>query len=103
MLPCAHLLASAAGIAQEHWLRTKIGISLQHLQTLSRSEPKIGQALCSAWIVSIVSIALLMLRIVVGTARIGIEFLYSQVSVARGNVRNRTFESCPGRVGTIEE
>lgn len=68
-LPVADLMATAAGLAREHWLRTEVEVSIQHMNALMKSEPKVGQALCVAWIVSTLSIMFLVVQTVIGTAK----------------------------------
>lgn len=81
MSPTADLLATFVGLAKEHWLRTEVNFALQQLDTLMKSEPKVGQAICGAWIVSTVSIFLLTLRTLIATARFGVQCVHW---VARG-------------------
>jgi hypothetical protein len=91
MSPVASLLATAAGLAKEHWLRTKVELSLQHMDTLMKSEPKIGQALSGAWIVSTCSVLFLVLRLLATTARLGGRC-----------VRRAVCAVCPARADTSE-
>lgn len=71
MSPGASLLATFVGLAEGHFLRTQAELSIQQLNTLVKSEPKVGQAVCAAWIVSTFSILSLVLRILIGTVRLG--------------------------------
>jgi len=71
MSPGASLLATFVGLAEGHFLRTQVELSIQQLNTLVKAEPKVGQAVCAAWIVSTFSILSLVLRILIGTVRLG--------------------------------
>jgi len=70
MSTAASLLVSVAGLAREHWLRAEVELSLQHVDALVNSEPKVGQAVLGAWTISTVSILFLVVRFVIGIVRL---------------------------------
>jgi len=69
-LPVADLMATAAGVAKEHWVRSEVELSIQHVNALVKSEPKVGQALCGAWIFSTASVLFLIVRTLIGTTKL---------------------------------
>jgi hypothetical protein len=69
-LPVAELLATTFGLAKAHWVRAEVELLIQHVDTLMKIEPKIGQAFASVWILSTVSIMVLAIRSLIGTARL---------------------------------
>jgi len=70
MSPAADLLATAAGLTHEQWLRTGIGFSLQNMDSLVKSDPRVGKALCMAWMVSTFLALFFVLRFLIGTVKI---------------------------------
>jgi len=90
-LPVADLLTTAAGLAKDHWLCTRVELSIQHVNTLAKSDPKVGQALCVAWIISTTSIIFLMGWSLIGTARLFGKCVRSVLRAVR-----------PGRAATVE-
>lgn len=90
-LPVADLLATAFGVAKEHWLRPEVELSIQQVDTLMKSDPRVGQALFSIWIVSTVSITFLVIQTLIATARLF------------GRCMRRVVRAvCPARAATIE-
>jgi len=85
-LPVAELLATTFGLAKAHWVRAQAELSMQHVDTLTKIEPKIGQAFASVWIVSTVSIAILAVQSLIGTARLVVRCMRR---VIRAVFRNR--------------
>jgi len=66
-LPVADLMATAAGVAKEHWVRSEVELSMQHVNALIKSEPKVGQVLCGAWIISTLYISYLVVHTLIAT------------------------------------
>lgn len=69
-LPVADLLATAAGVAKEHWLRTEVELSMQHVHTLVKADPKLAQAICCAWIVATVCTIFLVFQTLIGMGKL---------------------------------
>lgn len=90
--PVADLLATAAGVAQEHWLRAEVKLAIQRVSSLVQTEPRFGQALCSFWITSAVSIMYLMVK----------TFLATVMMLGRC-LRRFVRAVCPARAATSEE
>merc|ERR1719375_1737473 len=89
--PVADLLATAAGAAQEHWLRTEVKLAIQRLDSLVQTEPKFGQALCCFWIISAVSITYLMVKTLSAT-----------IMMLGRCLRRFVRAVCPARAATTE-
>jgi hypothetical protein len=61
--PVTDLLATAAGVANDHWMRAQVNLAIQHLDSLVQSDPKLGQAVALFWVVSTVASLYLMMKL----------------------------------------
>lgn len=100
-LPVTDLLATAAGVAKDHWLLAEVTLGIQHLGSLVQTEPKIGQGVAAIWVVSTISSLYLMVRLfLAGTRMLGRSLRRLVRAVCPARATTDTAANVPDGAGT---